>query len=851
MLDVGHGRADDGLASRSTRTGGWREAFLNRQHDRRSGSCDRNQGASEAFLSRHRDRRAASCERDRGPAEARSLSRPRERRAPAADAGGEAGFDQQAVLDQDRALIEQLTQRQPRRERSIVRKPPPPPKVTPYRQRSDSVSGAPGGEGTSAPPSPAAGSSAATPPAAMSATQTPTSAAGGPPLDASASPEAAVVPESPTAATDVAPVSQVPRTPPSWNGEAVVAQEAAADVAQAADPPAATVDIEPIVPRSGQLFTAADIDNIMDRLDGAGARRGDGTNGAGAVPLQYNALQQSARAQLEQCVNTQTISDISQECLRSQGLEAAATNFPNQGAQLNSQEALNVSNVSKAGTDFAVPQRKKLQEQIQAIDSWLEDDIYAREQLSNKPAATPFMAPPGSTLTGPTDASATLRELTAAMAGGGDGAEAEIFKKLEDMKRQKALGEKPSTVVVKSLATQAKPLLPGMSLEKLVRVLRLFTSARHEDHDLYLRILGEIPVQIRGISTEMLTTCVRVLWRLRLHEATYLELFSMEAMNMIRAKRRGPPRAPPRRPPPPRSVAVDMAATAAVSSGAVPTPAPPSREVPAPFSATELLHLGNALSRLGSKPPARFLDVYQEQLTLAMPNLTQEECELVCPTLAMSQLMPDALRRSYLERCSQVDAGGSPPVGAGQRSSGGAAPDIAQYQREAEQRRRRLKHFRNIFIIEASVRKETFSFFSSLPAEVRTYLDGLHKESAKLPHEGQGALAQQVAAVLDQLGVSCDMKRMAGPLGLHVVAKATNPRADCEEIVYECSDASAFYSVRQDDQGALPEMTAFTKLRHRLLQRLGVKLTHISVWEWQQLSEAQRVNYMVKLQSLQ
>merc|ERR1719199_2459582 len=85
-----------------------------------------------------------------------------------------------------------------------------------------------------------------------------------------------------------------------------------------------------------------------------------------------------------------------------------------------------------------------------------------------------------------------------------------------------------------------------MSLEKLVHVLRLFTSARHEDHDLYLRILGEIPVQIRGITPDQLTTCIRVLWRLRLHEATYLELFSMEAMNMIRAKRRPAPRAPRR-----------------------------------------------------------------------------------------------------------------------------------------------------------------------------------------------------------------------------------------------------------------------------------------------------------------
>merc|ERR1719291_1425046 len=111
-------------------------------------------------------------------------------------------------------------------------------------------------------------------------------------------------------------------------------------------------------------------------------------------------------------------------------------------------------------------------------------------------------------------------------------------------------------------------------------MLRLFTSARLEDHDLYLRILGEIPVQVRGISTEMLTTCVRVLRRLRLPEETYLELFSMEAMNMIRARRRPQARAP-RRP-----------------------PAPPPGVV-APFSAAELVHIGNSLTQLGAKHAPR------------------------------------------------------------------------------------------------------------------------------------------------------------------------------------------------------------------------------------------------------
>merc|ERR1719353_295293 len=160
-------------------------------------------------------------------------------------------------------------------------------------------------------------------------------------------------------------------------------------------------------------------------------------------------------------------------------------------------------------------------------------------------------------------------------------------------------------------------------------------------------------------------------------------------------------------------------------------PAAPIQEAPSPFSGEQLVHLGNALSRLGAKHPTRFMDIYQEQLALAIPRLSQEECELVCPSLAMSQLMHDPLRRAFLERCAQVEAG-KPNLA----PDGSIAPDITEYQLDADRRRRRAKNFQNIYIIEASVRKETFSFFSSLPAEVRAHLDRLHVDAAQLTHEG-------------------------------------------------------------------------------------------------------------------
>ncbi|CAJ1388683.1 unnamed protein product [Effrenium voratum] len=202
-------------------------------------------------------------------------------------------------------------------------------------------------------------------------------------------------------------------------------------------------------------------------------------------------------------------------------------------------------------------------------------------------------------------------------------------------------------------------------------------------------------------------------------------------------------------------------------------------------------------------------------------------------------LMPDALRRAFLERCAEVDAG-SPLVA----PDDAVAPDIAKYQQDAEIFRRRSHSFRNIFVIEASLRKETWAFFTSLPAEVRSYLDRVQDTCKELRHQGANSFAKQVAEVLGQLGVVCELNRMAGPLELHLVVKAVGDT----EIVYECCEADAYCAARQDQRTSPP--TVETKLRQKLLQRMGYQLVHMNVWEWNRLSEAQRINYMVKLQSL-
>jgi len=824
--------------------GGWRDAFLSRHKQPAKGVAEvGSHGPKFQEHSRGRDnrRRPRASSHSREP-----LSCPAETKVPDPNVSGtpqsapssSAGFDQKAVLDQDRVLIEQLTQHALRRERPAIRKPPPPPKVTPYRRERDSS------ESTStsvfhhvldsseaitvAPLALAAGSK--TFEHSMSAAVRLNS-----PAELSSGGVYAAAVKSPRP-QDVATGTPRPVENTLAARSPRLTQAGMAVTARNTSKPADFVEptIEPVVPRSGALFTAMDIDSIMDKLDQG--KKDDSSKDAAVAAASATAATASAQLPPERRECTQNFGDISEEFFRNHKLDV-----PRREEDI--EEHLRGKATERRQRRASAEQVKP----ISTIDSWQEDDVPA---VSHPDHLKPGRSSQGGShmraaVASIADPTATLPSASMHHSSSSSKPELQLFEKLEDAKRRKRLGERVSPVFLKDVAAQAKPLFPAMPLEQLVMALRLFTSARHEDHDLYLRILGEIPLQIRGITPELLTTCLRVLWRLRLNEETYLELFSMEAMNMIRAGKRRvgrTVRAPRRAPAPGRSADLGVAAP---SSGDV---APPP-EAPSPFNAEQLIRIGNALSQLSSQHPPRFMEVYHEQFALAIPRMTREECELVSPTLAMSPLMHDPLRRSFLERCTQVDAG--KPLESSDVPSGGSAPDISQYQIEAAVRQKRLKHFRNIYIIEMSVRKETFSFFSSLPADVRAYLDGLHARSKALGHEGSSTLASQVAAVLDQLGVSCKLETMAGALSLHVVAQATNPLAERTEIVYECSDVDAFYAMRQDDRGATPQHTSWAKLRHRLLQRLGIQLTHIGIWEWKQMSEAQRVNYMVKVQSLQ
>ncbi|CAE7217339.1 HERC2, partial [Symbiodinium pilosum] len=363
-------------------------------------------------------------------------------------------FDEKAVLEQDRALIEQLTQRAAR-ERPKLKRPKTPPKVTPYRPLSS---------GDTAPPSPAGFVDPATPEA--------------PCLPA---PE----PESSEVAVDRGPSISEAVPPPAveMNAEGIESAAAAAEFDWHSAKP------EPVVPRTGGLFTASDIDSLMGRISGAPDER---------ERLVAQAAPDRGMGGYESNF-THNSEDISKEFYAQASWRPQPT--PPQPPPPQPPRA-------RRAEDVQVPDRSALREQIRAIDSWLEDDIHAREKLEEGGRPTLRPSPPQMSLQ---EAMESSKNAPAAR-------EAELFGKLEAAKKRFKAGEFVPAVEMKDLATRLKPLLPGFTLEQLIRTMGLFCSVRYEDHDFYLHILGEIPVQIRGITPQMLTKCLSILRKLRLNE---------------------------------------------------------------------------------------------------------------------------------------------------------------------------------------------------------------------------------------------------------------------------------------------------------------------------------------------
>lgn len=833
--------------------------------------------------------------------------------ASAGDESKQGRFNKDAVLDADADLIKQLTQRtDDLRERmgregrsNALGRPKPVPKVTPYRKPLSTP-----GTAASSPTKVAEGDEEGKK----------QSADGGVSTGASTTVCGSACSSRPTTAgggVAMATADSGLPSPRAQGGESLGNTTASSSAATTAEDGEAVhgggasskgqlnLNMDPVVPQAGTLFSAGDIDDIMNKMmpsspaagpeapkapgGGGDAAGGCGTTTSGKPRFQRASIaklgerRRERDAALERTQNAGSAS-LARDLMEDIGVPLMA-GAPCGAAAEDSSSALWAAAPAEPPLekkdffcfseekDFLVPDRKDLRDQIASIDSLLSGDFRDRDSMAGaQKLAQDMLRNPQMSAAGlaPTPASMFLtRDPTMAepgsslggsflQGGAGEGStegqdEKEVFSLLLETKRAKARGLAPSgsdLAKLKLIAQKAKPLAPRMSLEGLVRMLKLFASARYVEPDLYLRILGEIPMQMKTMTPELLVRAVGILRRLRMRESTYMELFASEAMNMIRGASRKPfvskPKLPskpkPRHPPAEGGEQQQQGEEQQKPAGA----AESSAEGLGPFTPLQLVKLGNGFCLLDAKHQSRFVDIFQEQLQKAIPRMTREECEMVHPCLALSALVNDPLRRVFLERCATVGAGFLDDGAASQQQP---TPDIPTFQAQKSAQKQRMRHIKNIYALEASVRKETFSFYSSLPPEVRTYLEGLKERAGKLPAEEPNRLTLQVAEILGQLGVQYSLERKSGPVSLHIVAQGTNPYNGEKERVYECDDVEAYYARKEGDKEE-PVILAATKQRHRLLERMGTHLTHISTWEWQKLGQAQRVNYIVKLHSL-
>jgi hypothetical protein len=234
-------------------------------------------------------------------------------------------------------------------------------------------------------------------------------------------------------------------------------------------------------------------------------------------------------------------------------------------------------------------------------------------------------------------------------------------------------------------------------------------------------------------------------------------------------------------------------------------------------------------------------------------QLDAELCCLVSPLFVIN-FMNDSLRRSFLKRAAEVQAGFH-----GQ-----------------------LEECRNLALTEFALRKEHHSLVSSLPAYVGRYLEKLkqhgafdrwgtvHIMAAHTPNGPKGSVASEtsrrlqqkastaeggkkvdvhssammedVSACLTHLGVEHDNGVLCGPYLLDCVAiDMVNPS---KRIVYEVNSPHHFYE-------GTNQLIAAKKLRHRMLARLGQKLHHINAEDWVRLTSAQKMTYMLQQQHSQ
>lgn len=359
------------------------------------------------------------------------------------------------------------------------------------------------------------------------------------------------------------------------------------------------------------------------------------------------------------------------------------------------------------------------------------------------------------------------------------------------------------------LAAQAKNLADQFDLDQLLEVLKLFCSVRYEDYELYMRLLGEVPHYVKKASTEQLCQLARLLARRRLRERNYVDMVVAHLLHKVRVSEEG-------------------------------------------LTIRLLVKTANALAALECRSQPKFVEHFNRHFEHRIEELDEEMCCMVSPVFLVNY-MSDALRRSFLKRCAEIQAG----------FSGEFA-------------------IRNLACIELALRKEQHSLVASLPSFVVRYLekvraqsefdkwgsvvlpttiapdgprgDDRHELSVALLRKAAGSkgnstsdvfssdMHRDVSACLTHLGIEHENGVVTGPYLLDIVAKdMVNP---ARRIIYEVNSPHHFYE-------GTKALVADKRLRHRLLGRLGHQLHMVNAADWRPLSAAAKMTFLLKIQQEQ
>lgn len=377
--------------------------------------------------------------------------------------------------------------------------------------------------------------------------------------------------------------------------------------------------------------------------------------------------------------------------------------------------------------------------------------------------------------------------------------------------RMREKGRQATGPIWVHLSVQAKNLASGLSLPELLEALKLFCSVRYDDYELYMRLLGEVPHYIKRANSDQLCELIRLLARRRLRERNYVDMVAAHLLGKIR-----------------------------VTDDHLP--------------ARLLVKTANAFAALECRSQPKFVEHFLRHLEHRIEEFDGELCCLLSP-LFVSHYMTDALRRAYLKRCAETQAGFH-----------GGAVDL----------------LRNLACTELVLRREHHSFAVSLPQYVNRFLEKVRQHAQ---HDGWGSVTlppsaapdgpkgsqraemsvslqrkastatgglsgdvfssdmhKDVSACLSHLGIEHENGVLCGPYLLDIVAlDMVNP---AKRITYEVNSHHHYYEGTET-------IVADKRLRHRMLGRLGHKLHMVHAHEWRSLSAAHRMTFLLKLQQAQ